>query len=230
MKNKIHNNFRYEIKYVLNAIKFNYFLDWKNSKSVLKKKYPNRIINSLYLDDLKFSSALDNLAGISNRSKKRFRWYENDKNNTNINFEEKVKIGKLGYKNIFKLKTENLFTRNINIKKILEIYYSELYNNNILFNNPLFPVLLSNYQRKYYEDFMGTRFTIDTNINFAEINNFTIIRNVRKILYDKVILEVKFNSENNKLVKGLLSHLNLMPVRNSKYLTGLAMFKKVTYL
>ena len=230
MNNKIENKFRYEIKYVLNSIKFNYFLEWKNNKAILRKKYPSRIINSLYLDDTNFTSALDNLAGLNNRSKKRFRWYENKKNISDINYEEKIKIGKLGYKNVFKLKSKNLFREDLNIKDILEIYYIELQKNNILFKNPLFPVLLSNYKRKYYEDFLGTRFTIDTNINFAETNNFTIINNARKLFYDKVILEIKFNNDKNKLVKGLLSHLNLMPVRNSKYLTGLAMFKKVTYL
>ena len=57
MNNKIENKFRYEIKYVLNSIKFNYFLEWKNNKAILRKKYPSRIINSLYLDDTNFTSA-----------------------------------------------------------------------------------------------------------------------------------------------------------------------------
>jgi hypothetical protein len=40
-----------------------------------KKAYDERRVNSLYFDDLSFPAVRDNLAGISQRNKKRLRLY-----------------------------------------------------------------------------------------------------------------------------------------------------------
>ncbi len=46
--------------------------------TTLRKQHPDRFVNSLYFDDLKMSSAADNLAGLSVRKKVRMRWYSQD--------------------------------------------------------------------------------------------------------------------------------------------------------
>ena len=41
------------------------------------KHYPDRIITSIYLDTLNYNFAKDNINGVSERRKIRFRWYNN---------------------------------------------------------------------------------------------------------------------------------------------------------
>ena len=100
------------------------------------KKYINRNVNSIYIDDLQNTSVKDNLIGISNRSKKRFRWYSENNivefeiektpiknfevkiaeiiSNNKLNDEQKHDIQKLG--TIIKQVDENL----ISIKDMLK--------------------------------------------------------------------------------------------------------------
>ena len=64
-----------------------------------KKLHPSRKINSIYLDTLNYNFIKDNIDGISDRKKIRFRWYNN--NIENIFFEiKKKKI--LSYLKLFK--------------------------------------------------------------------------------------------------------------------------------
>ena len=65
---------RNELKFVFNINKIYYFYSWMNNTSKLNKKFPDRVVNSLYLDNVNFESAKDNLIGISKRQKCRIRW------------------------------------------------------------------------------------------------------------------------------------------------------------
>ena len=52
---------RYEIKFVLNEANLLSYLQWSNQDTLIYKKFPKRVINSLYFDDIHFSSVKDNL-------------------------------------------------------------------------------------------------------------------------------------------------------------------------
>ena len=80
---------RSEIKIPINNNFELYFDNWINFKSKIQKQYKDRFINSIYYDNDNFTTARDNLAGISNRRKYRIRWY-NDKDK-NFNYEIKIK-------------------------------------------------------------------------------------------------------------------------------------------
>ena len=67
------NDFRYEIKFVLNEREMSHALTWLSI--IGTKKFSDRSINSLYFDNLNQELARDNLAGISNRCKVRLRYY-----------------------------------------------------------------------------------------------------------------------------------------------------------
>jgi len=90
---------RYELKFVLDNSSTSDVYHWLNYCTSIKNKYPGRLVNSLYFDDVYFQSVKDNLAGISNRKKTRLRWYQADKNSINSipNLEFKVRDGRLGY-------------------------------------------------------------------------------------------------------------------------------------
>ena len=69
----MNNLHRYEIKFVLNDIQLSDVDSWIASKTSMLSKFDPRIVNSLYMDDIDFSSVKDNLSGISNRKKYRLR-------------------------------------------------------------------------------------------------------------------------------------------------------------
>ena len=101
---------RYEIKYILDNSKLSEVNQWLYKCTFASKSYPMRRVNSLYFDDVNYSSVRDNLAGISNRKKLRLRWYGFGKTEFHPSFEIKSRDGRLGYKKTFPIKSleENL--------------------------------------------------------------------------------------------------------------------------
>ena len=68
--------------------------NWLDSKKSFVRSFPSRTVNSLYFDSPNFFSASSNMAGDTNRSKFRIRWYGdqldfNRLKDTNLNFEIK---------------------------------------------------------------------------------------------------------------------------------------------
>ena len=91
------SDYRYEIKFVLDNAGLADAMQWLYTNTTANKSYNNRMVNSIYFDDVNFSSVRDNLAGIAQRNKLRLRWYGNQKNSLPI-FEVKTKNGRLGKK------------------------------------------------------------------------------------------------------------------------------------
>ena len=60
-------NYRYEIKFILDNANLSRIYQWIKECTFAKKTYPNRQVNSLYFDDINYTSVKDNLAGISDR-------------------------------------------------------------------------------------------------------------------------------------------------------------------
>ena len=148
-----------------------------------KKLYSDRYITSIYIDNLNFDSAKDNINGVNERKKLRVRWYNNDFNK--IYFEEKNKNNFLVWKNIKKLELD--ITKKNLINKINEL----LSNNNkyidTSYNYKM--VLKINYKRSYFISDQGEfRATIDTEINTSPVLDFNKV-----IRLPETILEFKFS-------------------------------------
>src|SRR5688572_31919028 len=63
------------------------------------KAFPDRFINSIYLDTYELDYYNDNIVGLSGRVKQRIRWYGPDLNQIhNPRLEIKIKENKLGHK------------------------------------------------------------------------------------------------------------------------------------
>jgi hypothetical protein len=219
---------RNEKKYILNNNKYNQFLKWLLSGTFMKKKYINRHVNSLYIDDLENTSVKDNLIGISNRSKKRFRWYSENNFTSAVSFEEKIKTGKLGYKKKFKLNSQ--IVDNVPIKELINKFIRELEGNKHFFQKYFIPTLYVSYERSYYEDVNGARVTLDSNICYGHINQFSTLKNIKKYSYDYVIAEIKYNDKHSDFTNTSLRDLELIPQRHSKYLVGRAILGDANYL
>ena len=118
------NENRIEKKFVLGKFKDDFFKKFLLVNG-FTKQYPDRTISSIYLDTVNYDFAKDNINGVSERKKIRFRWYNDDLDK--IYIEEKNKRNFNVWKNIKKVDFQ------INKKKIIE----SLKNNflNIKFKN-----------------------------------------------------------------------------------------------
>ena len=170
---------RFERKYIErknNAYLFKNFLVTKR----FYRKYSKRIVNSLYFDDLNFSSFKDNVDGNTHRLKTRIRWY--NESSDFVNLEIKNKNGFLGWKDTIKLKNIS------NIEENIKNYSNSQLENDLkkILKKNMFPIIKTKYLREYYEYGHGNiRATIDTQLEF-----FSIKKNF-KINYDKEIMEFK---------------------------------------
>jgi len=153
--------------------------------------YPDRWVNSIYLDDLNFKALNDNLSGISERSKYRLRWYgDNIKKIKEPVLEKKIKENQLGYKKLFPLKSlDNTPTR---LRETLNIP--------LLHPESVFPVVLIKYQRTYLHSFdKKVRITIDRHLQYFGMNNHMV--DPFPILDPAIIL-----TKNSKFCSGMLNY------------------------
>ena len=96
---------RFEKKFIFVKGDFQYKLFLL--KEMFFKKFPDRMVNSIYLDDVSHKDVWDNINGYGYRKKIRFRWYDYI-NNSPIFLEEKKK-NKFAYKK--KYKENRLFSK-----------------------------------------------------------------------------------------------------------------------
>ena len=175
-----------------------------------KKLYSDRYITSIYMDNLNFDSAKDNINGVNERKKIRIRWYDNDFNK--IYFEEKNKNNFFVWKNIKKLELD------INKKNLLNKINHLLFNNNKYLNpnHNYKAVLKINYKRSYFISDQGEfRATIDTEINTSPVLDFNKV-----IRLPETILEFKFSKNSESYFRDFFSlrGLNIRSKKYSKYI------------
>lgn len=199
MENQV-NNWRYEKKYPIGTSQF---IDFEKIlfQSNFLPSYPSRVINNCYYDNVMWDSFYDNINGLSTRSKLRFRWYDTAKAKGRMEF---------------KLKQED-----VNTKKYPPFnsvnntsHWKDLLNSEL---NHLFPSLINQYERQYFEDFRGNRLTIDSNLKFAQPTN-QIGEEPKFVEFNEFnVIEIKYNSSVN------LSDFKLPTplLKFSKYVMGI---------
>ena len=198
------NNARIEKKFVLGKSKEDY-LESILIRSGFNRIFKPRYINSIYLDTVNFDFAKDNINGVSQRKKIRFRWYNNDLNN--ISIEEKNK------KNFNVWKKINKLNLKFNKQEIIEhlkkkIFDLHLQNNN--FNYKF--VLKTNYNRSYWIlNNKKIRATIDINISTSPANNLS-----RHLNLNETILEFKFDPINEAFFRNFFNK-KISFLRANKY-------------
>ena len=223
------SDYRYEIKFVLDNSRLSDAMQWLYNETTAIKTYDNRKVNSIYFDDVGFSSVRDNLAGISQRNKLRLRWYGEQKHTLPI-FEVKTKNGRLGCKTTYPIQSIENSLMKLNIDKITSKCISGLEEQNIVFDEHLVPTLQVNYKREYYKTHDGIRITIDQNIQFSDTQLHTTLDENNSFSYPFKVMEVKFEPDMKEAVAELIRPLHITPKRHSKYLVGLAMLGYVTYI
>lgn len=221
---------RYEIKFILNDIQLTEVESWMSSSTSMLSAYEPRVVNSLYMDDIDFSSVKDNLSGISHRKKYRLRWYGETPENFQPVFEVKGRNDRVGFKNSYPISSLDGVIHNTSINQIIRKCHTELLSQDFLIDKPLIPSLEVQYLRNYFQDQRHIRITIDKNISFAMPTGFSKILKSKRVKYPLKILEIKFAPDSKDQVIELISSLHLRPKRHSKYLAGLASLGMAQYL
>ena len=174
-----------------------------------KKAYPDRKINTVYLDTENFDNVRDNINGVSNRKKLRIRWYNDDLDKMYIEIKNKKNFNV--WKNIFKIKSS--FTKETLLEDLKKYFY-DLKNHKIHNHNYQF-VLLTNYLRSYWlSKNKKIRATIDNNISTK-----SLVNNLDSIDLNDTVLEFKFSPKYENYYRELFlkKDFNIRTQKYSKY-------------
>ncbi len=225
----MNSDYRYEIKFVLDNSRLADAMQWLYNNTTANKSYDNRVVNSIYFDDVDFSSVRDNLTGISQRDKLRLMWYGDQKKILTI-IEVKTKNGRLGKKTAYPIKSINNNIMELNLDNITSKCIEDLATHNIILDDHIVPTLQVNYEREYYETHDNIRITIDHDIKFSDTQLHTTLNENNSLPYPLQVMEIKFEPNMKDKVAKLIKPLHMTPKRHSKYIIGLAILGYSVYI
>lgn len=173
-----------------------------------KTAYPDRIVNSIYYDDINFTSYNDNLLGIGDRVKYRVRWY--GESLTEIHkpvLEKKIKKSLLGTKEHTFLEDFSLTTGAPDL-----IPYTN--------TNHLFPYIIVRYHRSYLLSADSLiRATIDKELQYLNLMNGKLSQVSNKD--EGLILEIKYDQGNEEIANLCTQMIPYRLTKNSKYVSAM---------
>ena len=186
----------------------------KVSNLLLYKEYDDRIVNSIYLDDVYLSSMNEYIQGIANRSKWRFRWYNN--NIEKASLERKQKFGYVGNKQNFEIRLQK---NTQNFSEVKNTMQEQLSKNILIQINKLEPKVKVVYKRSYWRSTLcDIRMTIDSDVKYYRTNTFRSFGAEIPLNTDsEILLELKYPDKYEDSVAEVFSEFNLITSRNSKY-------------
>ena len=208
MKNK-----RIERKWIFNKVDHILVLNsLLRSNFFFKNHYPTRRVNSIYFDDNNLTNITQNLDGVSNRLKYRVRWYGKNDNLINPNFEIKKKKNFETQKKTISLKNFNNINYN-NEKNLNNL--TEFINRKIVMKKNILPTLMICYNRNYLiSSNKLVRATIDYDIKSKKLLNF---KNDFLCNFENVVLELKYDSDLDWMVRSMLDNIKVRYSKSSKY-------------
>jgi len=214
---------RLELKFVSRDYNYDLIYSWlKFHNYNFQKEYEDRIINNIYFDTLSLTSFEANIKEFSKRFKVRFRWFDNFNNKKNGNLEIKSKDNIYGWKDRFPVNKIEV-SENKSWKEISKRIINGVPNNiKILLKEYSVPVIINQYCRKYFVTSDGKfRVTIDRNQkNYDQLNRSKPNLSKNCELSDNLVLEVKFNKEEETQLQNLLSEIPIKYSKNSKYVNA----------
>jgi VTC domain len=214
---------RFEVKFTYPAHFDSQVLIWvKAHTQGFKTAYPPRRINNVYFDTMELSAFDENIAGISQRSKARYRWYGDEPLPQPGTLEFKNKRAALGWKDNYRLlespyvdgDTWHRFHRRLRQSIPAEARVS--------FDQLGGPVLINRYSRRYFESYdRKIRVTLDSHQEMLDQLRSPFPNVRRRINLPEVnILELKCESVDFDLAVQTLEDCPIRTTRFSKYTIG----------
>jgi len=184
--------------------------------------YHERYVNNIYFDYPDFNNLLENIAGNTNRTKSRIRWYE-DLFTTIQNpvLELKFKRGLVGFKQSFPLIHFQL-KEGIHVSEIKDVIRnSELGPQIKTTLHDQLPVMINRYRRKYFEsNDKRFRITVDDEQSFYRLQTFN--NTFLQVYKDQnnVIIELKYDEQYDPDAAQVVNKLPFRVSKSSKYARG----------
>ncbi|MDJ0755774.1 MAG: VTC domain-containing protein [Ardenticatenaceae bacterium] len=215
---------RYELKLVAPEVELSRVRSWvRLHPAGFRTAYPPRQVNSIYLDTPGFRNLDDNLAGMPDRQKMRFRWYGVVSDTVkNPVLEIKSREGNVGFKQQQKLQHElDLTTSWAHIFSAVKTAVSPAFLP--LLNQHSRPAILNSYQREYFVTHDGLiRLTLDYDQRvFDQRMTLKPNRNRPVPLTKEVVIELKASPEQTERMVAIMGYFPLLRSRNSKYVKGM---------
>jgi hypothetical protein len=230
---------RYERKYRIEALSLAEVAQVvKGHPLSFRKQFPDRQVNSLYLDTADLSFLRENLSGVATRRKYRIRWYGSiiDHASKPV-LEMKAKNAEIGHKLLYPLADFDLSeAAQIQAAVAAALAKSQtathpdadarfahpLVYDASIFHPPstLETTLLVTYQRSYYASWDGKfRLTIDRDMRFL---GFNARHQIQQQAEDRaLVVEVKYDAELDQSYSLVGQRLPFRLTKNSKYVTGM---------
>ena len=211
-----YQDFRNEIKYPLEKYEYILFHDFlKNSSISLSKQYEDRLVQSIYFDNVELDNFNNHVSGIGEREKIRIRWYS--KNLSKLFFEIKKKKNKLSKKIIIEIDNINKYDpeKAYDLKKIIN-NSKEL--KNFIKSKSLIPNLYTKFERSYYT-YLDIRLTVDKKMQYKRFSNIRNLNFTNSPVY--CVIEIKSDLKFKDQVNIISKALNFRTFRHSKYIIGL---------
>ena len=214
---------RHEIKFAAYSADYHSLRLWLRMQSVgFYSPYPSRQVNNVYFDTWDYRAYAENLAGVSERSKLRYRWYGDSPGPAAGSLEVKQKRNHFGWKQRFAVDAEiwrpgfSWLEVRSKLKQALPLA-GQLW----LAQNPL-PIMINRYQREYYctaDELI--RATIDTKQQVYDQRNWAQPNfSHQAATQDTLVVEFKFARQHRRLAVQLLSKIPVRIGRHSKYMNA----------
>ena len=216
-------DFRYERKYVAPGLS-------REEIEALIKMHPamfseifhERFVNNIYFDSLGMNNYFANIDGLQHRVKCRIRWYGDIFGQIDKPILElKIKDGLMGKKESYVLENFTL-DEHFHLEDLREVFQkSELPEIVGMDLMTLQPALLNRYKRKYFQTAdRKYRITIDSSVAYYRIEpheNTFLQKSTDEV---NIIVELKYNKENDPLAERISHSFPFRLSRNSKYVNG----------
>lgn len=221
---------RYEIKYLLEPTHRAELENWVLARPFITRAHPPREIATIYFDTIDLRAARENLRGLPHRQKFRARWYV-PAQSSGIHLEVKQRIGRLGYKYSTSYDRSSSTLLNMGSDELMAAFSSSSEMSEFAPRTPgLVPIIEVRYFRHYFKGPSSIRITIDDKLEFLNFFKSPSKDRICTASYRKIVVEFKFPLACKDYAAQLMTTLPFYPVRNSKYLLGLALTGNTVYL
>lgn len=214
---------RQEIKFVTNLRDADVVYQWLRMHPLaFREAYPMRLVHNVYFDTYGLTAYAQNLAGVSDRTKVRYRWYGDSDLPAPGKLEIKQKRNQYGWKLLYKVDDLEV-DRETTWRQIVSHIHTRIdaEGRSWLMHNPL-PVMINRYRRYYYLSACG-RIRITLDYDQAVWDQRKSPRpNVTwpAALPETIVVECKFDRSQRTLATQVLNGLPIRVARHSKYMNA----------